>query len=137
MRWVGGTWWELPLLPGWSAKDDPECLSITKSEEGTLQLSAAVKSAGTVTMEELREFYGSRIPENAEFVEASMGSFRGFATSYKEDNTYWQKLWLANGSLLVFVTYNGTESSWQSEKVEVLEMLASLRLRPTQNQVPT
>jgi hypothetical protein len=65
-----------------------------------------------------------------------MGSFRGYATSYKEDYTYWQKLWLANGSLLVFVTYNGTESAWQSEKAEVLEMLASLRLKAAQNQVP-
>ena len=136
MDWVGGTWWELPLLPGWSAKDDPECLSITKSEEGALQLSAAVKSAGVATMEELREFCGSSVPKNAEIVEASMGSFHGFVAGYKEDDTYWQKLWLANGGLLVFVTYNGTKNAWQAEKAEVMTMLASLRLKPAQNELP-
>jgi len=136
MQWVGGAWWELALAPGWVAQDDPECLTLTKSEHGAFQLSAAVKSQGTIQQEELREFHQSRIPAQSKLQPMTYGSFQGFFTNYIEDEAIWYKYWLANGSLLVFATYTGTEAAWMAEKNDIQEMLGSLRLRQDQNALP-
>jgi hypothetical protein len=137
MPWVGGTWWELSLAQGWAAQDDPECLSLTKSDDGgAFQLSAAVKSQGPIQQEEIKEFYQSRVPTQSKLQQASFGSFQGFVAHYIEDEAIWYKFWLANGSLLVFATYNGTEDAWMAEKDDIYAMLGSLRLRQDQNALP-
>ena len=41
MTWVGGTWSQPKLADGWEARQDPECLTITCSDEVAFQLSAA------------------------------------------------------------------------------------------------
>lgn len=129
MTWVGSTWWELELAEGWRTQDDPECLTVTRSAEGALQLSAAVKSAGLVSPAEIHDFYRPTVPSGAPFDPASFGSFTGFRTHFVEDGVHWHKFWLCHGSLLIFVTYNGTPESWRLEKDEVFAMLRSLRIR--------
>ena len=136
MPWVGGTWWELSLAQGWTAQDDPDCLLLTKSEDGAFQLSSAVKSEGTIQQVEIKEFYQSCAPAQSKLQQVSFGSFQGFVTHYIEDEAIWYKFWLASGSLLVFATYNGTEAAWMVEKADVYTMLGSLRLRQDQNALP-
>jgi len=136
MRWVGGTKWELYLAQGWAAQDDPECLTLTKSEQGAFQLSSAVKTAGSIELDELREFHQSRIPAQSKLQAISFGSFQGLYTNFVEDDAVWHKYWLANASLLVFATYTGTEEAWIAEKNDVQKMLGSLRLRQDQNALP-
>jgi hypothetical protein len=130
MAWVGRTWWELKLSRGWRHKDDEECLSLTKCDEGAFQLSAAVKSSGQlVTVDELREFYGSEVSEGEQLREVEFGAFRGLTTRAVEHGTLWQKFWLAHGNLMIFATYNGTEQAWAKEQQDVHAMLSTLRVR--------
>ena len=48
--------WTLELAPEWKVTQDPECLTITRSDEGELQISRAEKKTGRITGEELLEF---------------------------------------------------------------------------------
>src|SRR5262245_2707476 len=128
--WVGRGWWELKLARGWQAQDDPECLTVTKSSDGALQLGGALKSGGgLVSPAEIHDFYRSSVPSGARFDPTTFGSFRGFRTHFAEDGICWHKFWLYHGSLLLFVTYNGTADAWRAESEEVFAMLRSLRTR--------
>ena len=137
MNWVGGTWWELQLQPDWEARDDPECLSITRSNGGAFQLSAAVKTAGAIVMAELEGMRAREIPDNATHSCFTAREFSGLNASYMEDETLWQKFWLAHGNLMVFATYNGLPSHWDQESADVITMLESLRIKSTVNAIPT
>jgi hypothetical protein len=127
MNWVGRTWWELQLCAGWNTSDDPECLTITRSAEGAFQLSGAIKTAGTIELSELEEFYSAEVPREAILTSFDSGQFQGFTAEYFEDGALWRKYWLARDNLMIFATYNGTLSAWERERMEVIAMLRSLR----------
>jgi hypothetical protein len=133
MKYVGGTWWELQLADGWSVVEHPECLTIASTDSGAFQLSAAVKAHGVISSSEVETQCREGTPANAKAFPVEAGEFLGLTVGYEQENTHWQRFWLANGSLLVFATYNGLHNAWRSEQSAVYAMLASLRLRATAN----
>jgi hypothetical protein len=133
--WVGGTWWELKLSDRWNSREGSECLTLTCSSQGALQLSGAVKTAGHILPSELQE-QCSGCPPGSVAREVNAGAFHGLHIAFAENGVCWQKFWLAHGNVLVFATYNGTPSAWQAERQAVYSMLASLRPRAAINAAP-
>ena len=124
---VGSSWWSLEPKPGWSASDDPECLTLTKSNQGAFQISSARRCESPASWLELRhaaeqqrDFMGVPFP-------VTFGGFRGFSVSYDCDGTFWRRYWLARGRLWIVATYNGSPDARTLEEPEVEEMLATLR----------
>ena len=137
MQWIGRNLWEIAVAPGWSAKQDDECLTLVKSDEGALQVSSATKKCGLISQEEIRDFYEPRVVERGSTLqEYSTGAFLGFTASSLRNGCHWQEYWLAQGSLLLFVTYNGTPAAWRAEGNAVKEMLTSLRIQAPENELP-
>ena len=136
MKFVGGTWWELELADGWKAEEHDECLTLTRSDEGAFQVSAAVKSEGEVLPAEVEEQSREGAPNGAQSKALVAGSFTGIDVSYTEDGSVWHRFWLAAGNILLFATYNGQASAWEAEHSDVFQMLSSLRLRSAFNSLP-
>jgi len=123
---VGRGPWELDLAPGWRAKDDDECLTLTKSREGAFQLSSSTKTIGAIDLDEIREFYGAKLPPDASFAFVDFGTFAGYAAEFIDANRLWRKYWLAHTNVLVFATYIGASGAWSQDRAEVHRMLSSL-----------
>lgn len=87
-------------------------------------------------MAELEGMRVREIPDNATRSRFTAREFCGLNASYMEDDTLWQKFWLAHGSLMVFATYNGLPSDWDRERSDVIAMLESLRIKSTVNVIP-
>ena len=136
MEFVGGAWWELRLLDGWSVTEHQECLTLTRSEHGAFQLSAAVKKDGAILPNEVEAQSRKGTPETSRSIPFAAGKFSGFTTGYAEEKTYWQRFWLAHGNVLVFASYNGSQESWCAEQPDVYDMLATLRPRASTNVLP-
>jgi hypothetical protein len=137
MRYVGGVWWEIQLTDGWEADEHPDCLSITRPDGGgAFQVSAAVKTVGAIQPVEVEQQSRQGTPEGAVPKAFIAGSFSGLGVGYVEEDTHWQRFWLADGNVLIFATYNGLPEAWESERVDVYAMLASLRLRSASNGLP-
>lgn len=134
--YVGGAWWEFCLLDGWQVTEDAECLTLTRSELGAFQLSAAVKTHGLVTPGEVEAQSRKGTPDTARPITFEAGTFSGFTAGYELESSYWQRFWLAHGNVLVFATYNGAPEAWRAERAEVYSMLATLRLRSSTNALP-
>ena len=121
--------WSIETHPSWRVEDDPECLTLTKSDEtGAFQLSSVMKEAGSITQLEVKQFASEEtdlmgVPSPVKFTH-----FLGFEVSYSEKGIHWHRYWLANSNILVFATYNGSSANWDSEKQEVIQMLNTIDL---------
>jgi len=124
---VGTSWWSLEPEPGWSAVDAPECLTLTKSDLGAFQISAARKAEAPATLEELRRAAERQSDVMGNPFPAVFGGFRGYSVSYTSEGSFWRRYWLARDRLWIFATYNGSPDVRSSEEPEVEKMLASLR----------
>jgi hypothetical protein len=133
MEYVGGPWWELQLLDGWRVTEHPECITLTHSEHGAFQLSAAEKRTEQFCP---AKFMRSHVKAHLRRQDPSHSrpeSLRAFTAGYEENGRHWQRFWLAHDNVLVFASYNGSPECWRSEQAEVYAMLATLRPRPSTN----
>jgi hypothetical protein len=122
-----GRSWTLELAPEWEVTQDPECVTITRSDEGALQISSAEKATGRIVDEDLLEFvddpsWGTPMP-------VEFGMYRGHGVSYDEDGDECRRYWVANGNRLLFITYFGSPEATKAEEQDVNKMLSSLRVR--------
>lgn len=123
---VGWQSWSLKVSDGWSVTDHPECLSLTLSDEGALQVSSARKYDGVVKeqdflyQEEERKIWGDSKP-------VQCGEFDGIIYEYTQEAIAWRRWFLRNGPILLFVTYNGTPEAAKREVAAVSIVLATAR----------
>jgi hypothetical protein len=136
VTWVGGTWWELKLRDGWEAHDDPECLTITRSDAGAFQLSSAIKKSGVILPSELEDLCERDTPLGIKPIPFNTAVFHGLTASYVDEGSLWEKFWLASGNLHIYATYNGLPSVLNSELPDVKAMLESLRFTSAVNELP-
>ena len=125
---IASTSWSLEKAPKWRHRFDPECLTLELSDEGARQLSSAAKDDGNVSADDLFDFAGEPAQQWGDPHEAACGQFNGIVYSYvAEEGWHWRRWYLRNGSTILLVTYNGTESAMRSEQADVETMLCSLR----------
>ena len=130
MRQAGEAEWLLDVPAGWSVVNHPECLTLTPpADESALQISSASKEAGLITTNELREMAEKRSELTGPAFHAVFGAFRGFGVAYEEANVAWRRYWLANDSLLLFVTFNGASTRLLEDLAEGETALGTLRRR--------
>lgn len=124
------SWWSIELLSEWNAEEEESSVSISAEHGvGALQISAYRHDGEAVTDEDLNDFaedelVGAIIPQDV-----SCGDFRGIAISYVKDESFWRKMWLRSGSLLLYVTYNCAAEDQAIEVESVNRMLNSLKPR--------
>lgn len=99
--------WSLSLPSDWTGEADEICHAFcTVDGVGVLQISSARKHDGTIDEADLREFACDDLPESHSTTTVICGGFRRIGAQYVEGDTYWRKLWVCSGNLLLFVTYN-------------------------------
>lgn len=119
--------WSLEASPEWEVTKDPECLTLTLSDDGgALQLSSAQKEHGDVIgadiqwcVEQLQGQWSSPIAAHA-------GDFSGLSVFGTIDGSSWHWWILGHGSILLRASYNGPPSAAPVELPHVNSMLATL-----------
>jgi hypothetical protein len=122
-------WWSIDMLPEWEVSEDAECDSFFASPQiGVLQVSAAKKPTGSVTLEDIAEFaYDSKTPREAIRPVSALHA-SGLYAEYEQAGHYWREWWLKGESVLVFVTYNVALAHKDSERAAVDALISSLRI---------
>lgn len=123
---VGWQSWSFEVPDEWSVTHHSDCLSLTLADGGALQASSARKKDGFVTEQDLlfseeeRETWGEWKPVRC-------GEFNGILYEYRDEGIVWRRWYLRNGSLLLFVTYNGTLDADERERAAVRGILDTAR----------
>jgi hypothetical protein len=121
-------WWSIELLPGWRAKLEDLCTSISSDQGvGALQVSAYKHDDRKVSDRDLYDFSEGEYPSGVEVKINQSGAFRGLQVSFTENGRYWRKWWLCNDTLLLFVTYNCSVQDQDREATNVDQIIATLK----------
>jgi hypothetical protein len=71
-------WWSITPPPDWPAQDDKECATFSHPDGGgALQISSARKDAGSITIDDLREFAEPELPPAVNLESVVIGVFDG------------------------------------------------------------
>lgn len=126
-----GEWWSVQLPAGWQVLPEERGASFFRTPRvGTLQVSAARKSKGDVSDDDLREFAAERLTEGHQLHEARHLALTGFQCTRSDENFCWNEWWLKHGSLMIYATYVvPREKGTEIEKQEVIGILGSLAAR--------
>jgi hypothetical protein len=124
------TWWAIELPSGWLAEPEEDCVSIWSEEGvGALQISAYKRDHEPINDKDLYEFVGNELPRGVNPRNISCGEFTGLYIPYVQDNQYWQKWMICEGSTMLFVTYNCDPKDKVLEIQAVDKMLNTLKSR--------
>lgn len=128
MTSAGESDWLMDVPDGWTVTEHVECLTLTPAtNDGSLQFSSASKENGPITNGELEELATRQAALTGRPFEATFGEFHGLGTSYEDLGVAWRRYWLANDSLLLFITYNGDPASTLRTFAQAERALATLR----------
>jgi len=120
--------WTLDLAPGWVAEPEEQCVTITHPDGvGALQVSAHRRKGSPLSREDILEATELEPEALKHLAEQKWGAFRGFQLVYSDGEAFWRKWWLANGNVLLFVTYNCEMAHEDDELGAVNAMVQSLR----------
>jgi hypothetical protein len=124
------SWWTIELASGWNAENEEGCVTFSAEHGvGALQISAYRHDDETVTEDDLNDLAEDELIDGTSPEDVSWGDFRGVTISYVEASSFWRKLWLRSGSLLLYVTYNCAAENHAVEIEFVNRMLRSLKSR--------
>jgi hypothetical protein len=130
VKQVGESEWLLDVPRGWSVFDQLECVTLTPPSNGSaLQFSSASKEVGPITDADLEEMAKGQPSVTGPPIHVEFGEFWGLGVAYEEGGVAWRRYWLANRSLLLFVTFNGATSHERVDFAEAQTALATLRRR--------
>ncbi len=120
-------WWQLNLLPGWTGRADTDSVCITKANGiGALQITTFPNPTGSVSQADVDRLASE---ETGASSSVTAGEFAGKTVIQEVKNRYWQKWWIACGSLVLFATYNCQAPHSAGELSEVRRMISTLRTR--------
>jgi hypothetical protein len=123
-------WWSIALPAGWVRRADQECTTFTStSSPGALQVSAARKPNGAVTIEDLQEFASNFANGTGSLQAIGLGAISGITAESVQNGRYWKKWWLKKGSTIVFLTYNIAEESKGKNVVAINRMISTVTIR--------
>ncbi|PHS03063.1 MAG: hypothetical protein COA78_19240 [Blastopirellula sp.] len=129
MSIASGELWELQLAQGWEMEVDEYCTTLLHPEGvGALQISAFTHNDGSEVLKSdlLAE---TNLPEEKQrfLAELQWGDFSGYQLIYAQEEDFWRKLWLTDGSAFLFITYNCNRDYEKIESQTVNTMLSTLR----------
>lgn len=122
--------WLCELPQEWSAEQEEDSVLIS-DEDGisTIEISTLKKSSGDVSEEELKEFAAELLQDKQTAESCEFGPFKGLGFSYRDDEGAWREWFLANGPLMLFVTYGCLPEHRGMDDGIVDEILATLLIK--------
>jgi hypothetical protein len=99
-------WWQIGVPEEWKISDDDLCVTFNIADPpAILQISAAAKEEGDVTIDDLKEFAAEKmapIPPTS----VKLGNLNGFAVESVDEGMWCRQWWLYVGNIAIFITLN-------------------------------
>ena len=120
-------WWSITPPSGWRAQEDKECATFSHPDgRGVLQISSARKDAGSITVDDLRELAEPELPPAVNLEPVVTGVFDGLHASFSRDHIHWDRWWLRNEQLMIYITYSCPEGMTSLDASAVHRALGTL-----------
>jgi hypothetical protein len=123
--------WTVELPAGWEANEEESVATLIAPNGGVgaLQISTFVNEDQVVTSKTLLEFAQKEQPTGTVVHLCTVGNMPAAELIYDRDARSWRKVWMGEGHILLYITYNCRKGEERIEKDQVNFILSSLRLR--------
>lgn len=129
MNVVETEWWTLALPPEWWADAEDDGILIgDRDDVGCIEISTLHKDEGEFSREELQDIAATQTDQAIEWQSVALGEFSGLCGSYLEEDAAIREWYVANGSLLLFITYSCDQENRGMDDASVDELLDTLML---------
>lgn len=122
-------WWTLALPPEWWADSEEDSILIgDRDDVGCIEISTLHKEQGEFDEQALRDMVAEEADRVLEWRSITLGEFKGLASSYVEEGAAIREWYVANGALLLFITYSCEEDNRGMDDSAVDELLDTLMM---------
>ncbi len=122
-------WWSMALPPEWWAESEDDSILVgDRDDVGALEFSTLHKESGQFDQEELRGIAEAESEHPQKWTRLVSGEFEGVRSSYVEEGAAIREWYLANGALLLFITYSCDEDNGGMDDAAVDEILNTLMI---------
>ena len=127
MSIVQTEWWCIELPDEWSAEMEDDCVSITDCDNvGTIDISAVRKEGGLVGQQDLLDLAADLVADDIQFQPVTIAGAEGVLFEYEQEGVTWREWYLAQGTLVLYATYNTEVEHAGLDDALVDEILSTL-----------
>jgi hypothetical protein len=120
-------WWSLALPPEWWADSEEDSILIgDRDDVGCIEISTLHKDDGAFDPQTVQEIALAESEQSLDWQRATAGDFAGVAASYVEEGAAIREWYVANGAMLLFITYSCEEENRGMDDAAVNELLDTL-----------
>lgn len=120
-------WWTLAIPPEWWADSEEDSILVgDRDDVGCIEISTLHKEEGVFDRDSVLSIARSESEQPLEWHTVALGEFSGVTGSYVEEETAVREWYVANGALLLFITYSCDEENRGLDDAAVDELLDTL-----------
>jgi hypothetical protein len=120
-------WWTLALPPEWWAEAEEDTILVgDRDDVGCLEFSSLHKEEGEFSAAEILAIAEAESEQELKWAEVSPGEFGGVSSAFVEEDTAIREWYVANGALLLFITYSCEAENGGMDDAAVDEILNTL-----------
>jgi len=125
-------WWSMALPPEWWAESEEDSILVgDRDDVGCLEFTSLHKDSGQFDTAEVKRIAESESGQELSWQPANPGDFKGVTCSFAEEGAAIREWYIANGALLLFVTYSCDEDNRGMDDAAVNEILDTLMVVDT------
>lgn len=122
-------WWTIAVPPEWWAEADEESILVgDRDDVGCIEISTLRKDAGEFQPAEVRSIALAEAEVDLDWQTVSLGDFEGVSGSYLVEDAAIREWYVANGPMLLFITYSCDLDNRGMDDAAVDELLDTLML---------
>ena len=120
-------WWSLAVPPEWWAEAEEESILVGDHDDvGCIEISTLHKDSGEFDDHTLKQIAADESDQPVEWQGVTSGDFRGVCGSYTIEGTAIREWYVANGAMMLFITYSCDEDNRGMDDAAVDEILDTL-----------
>ncbi|MCB1706707.1 MAG: hypothetical protein KDI17_17720 [Halioglobus sp.] len=122
-------WWTMAVPPEWWADSEEDSILVGDQDDvGCIEISTLHKEEGEFDAGTVRDIAEAESEQALQWQAVSLGDFTGLGSRYVEEGTAVREWYVANGALLLFITYSCDQENQGMDDAAVDELLDTLML---------
>lgn len=120
-------WWSLAVPPEWWAESEDESILVGDHDDvGCIEISTLHKESGEFDRDSLLQIARDESEQPVEWKDTRLGDFQGVTGNYVVEDAAIREWYVADGAMLLFVTYSCDEENRGMDDAAVDEILDTL-----------
>ena len=122
-------WWTMVVPPEWWAEAEEESILVGDQDDvGCIEISTLHKESGEFDSKTILDIAKAESEQPVDWASVQLGEFSGVRAHFVAEGSAIREWYVANGALMLFITYSCDEENAGMDDAAVDELLDTLML---------